>query len=143
MTGLSTNQVKRELKYEPGFIGCFPSDKIPPIRKYPCTFVINTEKSGHPGDHWVAIYMTQTITFYFDSFGLPVIEEDIYNYLRRYCKSVIYNKKCIQDVTSDACGMFCIAFIKKVYSLNSFNLFVNNFNFDNLKENDIIVLKYV
>ena len=141
--GLSSIQIMKHLETVPGFIGCFPSNKIPSIDSYPCSFIINTAKSGHPGDHWVALHCREDVSFYFDSFGIPLIETDIIQFMKKYYKKVIYNRKCIQDVSSVACGLFCISFIKNVYSLKSYNLFVNHFTFNNLKANDFKVLQFI
>ena len=141
--GLSTIQINKHLKNVHGYLGCFPSNKIPSLPTTPCTIIINTAKSGHPGDHWVALHLRHDVSFYFDSFGFPVIEDDIFNFLKKYYKKIIYNQICIQDVKSVSCGLFCIAFIKNVYSVKSYSSFVNSFNLNNLKENDYKVLKFI
>ena len=141
--GLSSNQIRKYLENVPRFLGCFPSDKIPVIDTYPSTIIINTAKSDHPGDHWVALHLRENVCYYFDSFGIPLIEDDIIKFLKKYYKKVIYNKMCIQDVTSIACGLFCIAFIKNVNTKESYSLFLNHFTFDNLKENDHTVINFI
>ena len=143
MSGLSTSQINNLLQFESDYVGCFPSNKIPPIKRFPSKIVINTEKSGHPGNHWVALHLTHDVSLYFDSFGLPVIEYDVYNYLKKYCRNITYNRICIQDLSSSACGLFCIAFIKNVSSLKTYHHFMNNFYLDNLKENDRKILNYI
>ena len=84
--GLSNIQIKNYLENDTGFIGCFPSNKIPEINSIPCTLIINTAQSGHPGDHWVALHLKADVAFYFDSFGFPIIEDDIFKFLKKYYK---------------------------------------------------------
>jgi len=141
--GLSNIQIKNYLENDTGFIGCFPSNKIPEINSIPCTLIINTAQSGHPGDHWVALHLKEDVAFYFDSFGFPIIEDDIFKFLKKYYKKVLYNRICIQDFTSIACGLFCIAFVKNVFSVKSYNLFISQFSSDNIKENDCTVLNFI
>ena len=113
--GLSTMQIWSYLQNEEGFLGCFPSNNIPPIRTYPSSIIINTSRSGEVGEHWVGLHLTNDASFYFDSFGIPIIEEDIFQFLKKYYNVVIYNQVCIQDLTSKSCGLYSIAFIKMFF----------------------------
>ena len=56
-----------------------------------------------------------------------------------FLMTMTYSSTCIQDVASNQCGQFCIAFIKKVRSKISYSKFVNMFNAVDLKYNDYIV----
>lgn len=143
MLGLSCDEIVQYLEDAPGFIGCFASNIIPSIRRLPCSFIVNTEKMGHPGSHWVAVHMSENHCLYFDSFGLPIMEEDIFKYIETYYTHTVFNQTCIQDWSSVACGLFCIAFIKNVFSVESFNHFINCFSTDNLIANDNIVKYYI
>jgi hypothetical protein len=67
---MNSLQIDRLLSHIPGFVGVFPADKIPDIVHYPASFVVNTDKSGKPGTHWLGIYMPNEKTIeYFDTFG--------------------------------------------------------------------------
>jgi hypothetical protein len=141
--GLTNSEIGNYLKHEKSFLGCFSSDNIPNILEFPCTLIVNSEKSNHPGHHWLAIYLRKDYSLYFDSFGLPVLEEDIFNFLKKYYKKIIYSKQCIQDINSVSCGLFCISFIKHVHSKQSFISFLNNFSLNHLKSNDSKVINLV
>lgn len=136
-----TDEIWSYLQNKKSFMGCFPSDKIPPICSFPATMIINTANSSSAGEHWVGLYMEEKLCLYFDSFGLPVLEKDIYNYLSQYYGNYVYNKIPIQDITSKACGLFCIAFVKSVYSLKSFYKFIQQF--DANKNNDYNLLHFI
>ena len=138
--GLSSKEICNYLKYENMFLGCFSSNQLPDITSYPCSIIVNTEKSNHPGGHWVALLLQKDCSFYFDSFGLPVLEEDIFNYLERCYKKITYNLQCIQDIESVSCGLYCISFVKHVHSIKTFTSFIKNFSLDHLKSNDLKVL---
>ena len=141
--GLSTEQIVNTLKNISSFIGCFPSNKIPSINRYPSSLVINTEKDSEKGAHWVAIYLTKTACYYFDSFGVGVLENDIRNFLKAYYRTIVYNKIQIQDIRSVKCGHFCIAFITFVNNKKSYVMFINQFDHFNLILNDRIVNQIV
>ena len=141
--GLTNIEICNHLKYEKTFLGCFPSNKTPTILKYPCSIILNTEKSGESGEHWIGLYLEKYHSFYFDSFGLPVLEDDIFNFLKKKYKKVIYNKHCIQDISSVSCGLYCISFVKHVNSEKSFKKFLKHFSINDLKQNDMKVLNLI
>ena len=141
--GLTTKDIVNALRLKRSFGGCFPSDKIPRFYQFPCTIVVNTQTADKPGQHWVAIHITKYASFYFDSFGLPALEPHILRYLKSYSRRVVYNPSCIQHMFSTSCGLFCIAFVKHVYSKKSFISFISRFSNTNLVENDSIVLQLI
>ena len=138
MEKLGTDAIWTALKHHPTFAGCFPADKIPHVKSFPTAFIVNTEKYGEEGEHWVAFYMEEDHCLYFDSFGVGVLEHPISSYLSKYYNSVIYSKIPVQDFSSVACGYFCIAFLVYVTCVNSYFHFLSQFNFDKLKSNDVI-----
>ena len=138
MRSLGTNEIRGTLKHHPSFAGCFPADKIPRVKSFPTAFIVNTEKSGEEGEHWVAFYMEEDHCLYFDSFGVEVLEHSILSYLSNYYNSVIFSKIPVQDFSSVACGYFFIAFLVHVTCVNSYLHFLSQFNFDKLKSNDVI-----
>jgi len=70
-------------------------------------YIINLDTSKGIGSHWTSLYYHPLKSYYFDSFGFvpPFDVEDIIS-------PYIHNNKDIQDFDSDACGYYCIAFIK-------------------------------
>jgi len=73
---MNTLEINNSLKKFKTFLGAFPKDKLPKTRK-PCGLIINTDSSNNPGEHWVAIYTDNNCSEYFDSFGLPPLQEEI------------------------------------------------------------------
>ena len=100
--------------------------------------IINTHDSTKPGEHWLGLVLLKNKCFYFDSFGLPIMNHNILKYLRMYEK-VSYSNVCVQETTSVKCGQFCIAFVQNVNSKKSYEDFISKFNSVNLKLNDVIV----
>ena len=140
----SSIEIENYLKNQKGFLGCFAYNDLPPIPKIlPASMIINTHRKNQPGEHWLALVLTKTKCFYFDSFGAPILEEIIVSYLQQKYKKVTVNNECIQHFTSASCGLFCIAFIKNVNSKISFETFISKFNLFNLLTNDNIVLNLI
>ena len=132
------------LRSENNFLGCFAYDELPPFPKeFPKTMIINTDKKSGRGIHWLGLVLTKKRSYYFDSFGLPVLNRTILKYLRNYYKQVTYSDMCIQHILSKKCGEFCIAFVKNVKCKKSYSKFVNMFNFVDLQQNDFIVMHKV
>ena len=81
--------------------------------------------------------------FYFDSFGLPIVEEYLLKFLHPHYNVVTYSDVCIQHLKSDKCGEFCILFVKHVKNKTTYDKFLSHFNHKNLKENDVIVEQWM
>ena len=57
----SRNNIEYLLQNVDHFLGCFPLDGLPSFpTSFPKSMIINTQPSGHPGEHWVAVVLTQT-----------------------------------------------------------------------------------
>ena len=89
--------------------GIFSKDKLPAKGTCQGKYVINLQSSTDGnGTHWVALHMPdKTHGKYFDSFGLPPPEEVL-----AICPDCEHNKTRYQALKSDACGWFCIYFLK-------------------------------
>lgn len=58
------------------FYGVLASDQLPrvPVRDVASMMIVNTHPSNQPGEHWLAIYITDDgIGRFYDSFGNPRI----------------------------------------------------------------------
>ena len=115
---MDTNEISRFLATEKSFIGVFALDKLPKKKiKLPASLIINNDISSKKGDHWLSLVITKHQAFYFDSFGLPIIDREILAFLsKQKYRKVTYSIKCIQSIYSDKCGLFCILFVKIVKS---------------------------
>lgn len=95
------------------FRGVFASDKIPPLNNLTPYAILNLDKSGEPGTHWVAIAKSrhQDASYFYDSFG------------RRHTKLIpnlrVSGNGRIKDTELDKeqkiretnCGQRCLAFL--------------------------------
>jgi hypothetical protein len=104
-------------------------------------YVINLDTSDQEGTHWTVCYAHPLKSYYFDSYGfVPPLE------LEQKIKPYIYNDKDVQDWNSEACGWYCIAFIKFLYDKLdkeiAYKEFLKLFS-KNTKENDKILKEYL
>ena len=105
--------MKRDRFTKHHFRGVFACDQLP--KQYmprPSALVINTDPADKPGQHWVAIYITQDgVGEYFDSYGKGPNIPQIEHFLRKNAKSFIYNRRHLQGTFSTVCGQYTIFFL--------------------------------
>ena len=108
------------------FIGCFASDKIPQeIRKYPCSMVVNLEKSSQSGSHWIAFFIINPEKiFIFDSLLLPEFSTLIKNFISKFSNRYI-NNVSLQNPLLPTCGQHCITFIYFISSGYTYKKFLS------------------
>ena len=127
---MDTLLIKKLLKTYKCFKGVYPCDKLPMYNQLPLNIIINTDPSYKPGEHWVAVSINKDGKgTYFDSFGLPPLKEEIFNYLEeKSTQGWSYNKTALQNIVSQTCGHYCVLFIIfKCQGLSTRN-FVSKFN---------------
>ena len=119
-------------------------NELPTIVKDGC-YVINMQSSTQgTGTHWVGLYVYKNNAFYFDSFGaLPPNDVIMFVKQKKGCH-LYYSNWIIQDLKSENCGWFCIAFLIFMHQNRQknlkdvFNDFTNNFLDDTTKNDDIL-----
>ena len=94
------------------FIGVFAADTLPTNVNYPCTLIVNTDKSNLPGQHWVAIDIDKNkVGYFFDSYGMTPYVTYFINFLNRFCKRWVFNSKPLQNINTFVCGQYCCLFV--------------------------------
>ena len=95
------------------FRGVFACDKLP--RRHvprPSAFVVNTDPSDKPGQHWVAIYISQNGEGeYFDSYGQKPSLPQVKSFLKKNASSTDYSHRSLQGPLSAVCGQYTIFFL--------------------------------
>jgi hypothetical protein len=143
--GLYTNQIDLMLRANPRtkhpYVGTFPSDTLETlqVKKYPSCYIINSDKSGEPGEHWLCVYVDapQSVIF-FDSYALNLSRyKDIHRFVHRLSgdldsaqRGTIYSLSGapLQSDTSDVCGHWCIVFADLLSSGLTFEDFLKIFS---------------
>lgn len=135
-----SSEISKNFRRDETFLGCFPFDKLPEFpEKLPAKLIINTGASSTDGEHWVALLMKPKTCFYFDSFGVPIMNIEIKNFLKKKYKKVIYSDVCIQSFKSKKCGQFCINFLKMVKNKKTYISFLKRFCDVDLSYNDHLI----
>ena len=107
----------------PCFRGVFLLDTLPKKPSKKECGIVNFDKSGGHGTHWVAWYKNGKNKIYFDSYGVqPPIE--VINYLK---KSIRYNTDKVQPVGQVFCGHLCLYVLKELSMGYEFQNVLNKF----------------
>ena len=137
-----SNEIKKFLAKEKHFMGCYPCDKLPTFpKKLPRSLIVNTDSVQRPGDHWVALVFTEKECFYFDSFGVGILEIDIWRYVQNKYTSFIHSVVEIQSIKSKKCAEFCIGFVLYVKSIKSYENYIKKFHFEKPMLNDLEITR--
>jgi hypothetical protein len=93
-------------------MGVYPSDRIPrTIARFPTSFVINSDKFGESGEHWLGIFIPNRFSVeYFDTFARQKAPAPIDRFLKLFPKQ-LRNPKKIQLDFETSCGPHVIYFI--------------------------------
>ena len=115
--GLSTKKIKKILNCCESFAGCYASDELRTLSlcSYPIYLIVNTDKRGSRGKHWITIRLSNTHVELFDSLGLihrnrlPI---EILAFIQRFSisREFIFNKP-IQSRNSVLCGFYSLFYI--------------------------------
>ena len=92
---------------EPEFRGVYSRDNLPRIKGG--TYVINLDEYFDSGTHWVALYISNNVDTYFDSFEVEHIPKETKTLIgNKHIKTNIFR---IQAHDSIMCGSFFTGFI--------------------------------
>ena len=101
-------EIQKYCKNELRFNDVFPRKNLPKKIK-DVAYVINLDEYAGLGPHQIALFCNRNETFYFDSFGVKHVPEEIKNFIRnKNIKAIIF---VVQANDSVMCGYFCIRFI--------------------------------
>ena len=94
----------------PSFRRVFLLDTLPKKPNKKECGIVNFDKSGGPGMHWVAWYKNGKTKIYFDSYGArPPLEV-----IRYLGKPIHYNTDQLQPAGKVFCGHLCLYILKEL-----------------------------
>lgn len=129
------------------FVGVFAKDQLlcRNIPSRPSAYVINTDPSNKPGEHWVAVYFDgKGNAEYFDSFGFPPsFVPSINRFIVQNSFKLKFNKRLLQELTSAVCGYYVIYFIMMKSRGATMTRLLAAFNPTQLRINDQRVFRLV
>lgn len=148
LTSFMTGHGRVTEKYFGGVVAC---DELPQRilkNNQPIAFIINTDPKTLPGQHWLAVFITEKRSGeFFDSYGNPpdykYFPKSIYRFLQRNCVKISYNTRQVQDLFSTTCGQHCLFFLLQRCKGNSFTDIIHSMYSDDLRKNDVLVSRFV
>ncbi len=138
-----TQLLKSDPHVKPLFQGVFPVDKLPHAVPKPSCMVVNTGPSTLPGSHWVAIYITETEAYYFDSYGKAPKNENIRKFLKKNSNTWYFSGKRLQGDLTTTCGQYCVLFLMHSCRGVPMQEFLDHFSKEELLGNDGYVTELV
>ena len=99
---LHSNRFAREY-----LVGVFAADQLP-TKEFPGAYIVNTDTSSQPGQHWVAFSTTEEGTECFDSFAENPSTYSVY--IAEWLKDNFQVVQCetLQSRDCTVCGQYCI-----------------------------------
>lgn len=105
------------------YVGTFPIDRVPlsGTDKY---MIVNADKSGLPGSHWLGVYLKGDTVFVYDSFARKSkkLLKPLHDKAKKYKKKIIdINAKSDQKNHTEICGPISLSFlyIVKTYGIDA------------------------
>lgn len=134
------NQVPETVRY---FKGVYSSDNMP-TSKTPYCFIVNSEPSDQPGDHWLAFWVNDKSVEFFDSYGRspwnPMFGSSFSSFVGdRKC---FYNTVILEGIFSKTCGQFSIYYTCLRCLGFSYDEILNSFS-ANVIVNDKLVKNFI
>jgi hypothetical protein len=113
MIGINNKTIEGLLQTCPLFKGVFSCNNIPASLSNNDSFsiVCNLSKVEEPGTHFITIVCFKDYVLYIDSIGMHCFNLDITRFLLNLNRTIFYNTKKIQSITSTYCGMYCVMYI--------------------------------
>lgn len=93
------------------FIGVYPLNHIPILRKGYYGFIVNTDSDNLRGKHWIAVYVTPHVTHVFDSFG-RIYPPYLINKLSG--RKLRFNRQVYQQRWTTNCGWWCLQWLETI-----------------------------
>ena len=132
-----------------GKVSILCKDELSKVKLRPnLNFIINMADSDQgSGTHWCALFISHNLQpFYFDSYG-AVPPKEIIKYLKQLKRKIAYSQFAIQDLKSDRCGIFSLAFLLYMNKrhrinephLNTFEKYLKQFDLERQERNDAIL----
>lgn len=95
------------------FDGFWFPDTPAQLSKIPALLILNTDNSTGPGEHWCAVFITNSKHCeYFDPLGAPpnnpLLGYSFIPHLSKFSKTIEHNIVPVQHITAATCGPHCL-----------------------------------
>ena len=135
---LTNFEIQKYYKNEPRFNGVFSRNNLP--KKKDGAYVINLDEYADVDTHWIALFCNRNEMFYFDSFGVEHVSEEIKEFIGN--KNIKANIFRVQPNNSVMCGYFCTGLIDFMIAGKNLTDFPSIFSPYDFEKSDDIILSY-
>jgi len=131
-------------RYIKNFAGIYARLDPLPIYSPPLCFILNTDTTNLPGQHWVCVYIhSNGICEYFDSFGgdpNPWLGE----WINTHCTVCYYSRHVFQSINSTTCGLFCLYYLynRSVNTVLTYKQFLSLYFSIDVSENETNIVNF-
>ena len=101
--------------------------------------IINLDDIQGPGTHWVCYRSIDSVTEYFDPFGL-IMPKEVLKYFETSGKQIVYSMDEIQNRNTVLCGYWCLYYLLERQRGNSIVDVIHNPHFDS--DNSDFIMSY-
>lgn len=116
---------------------------LPPVKHYPALFILNTDTTEGPGEHWcIVIIFNKNNAEFFDSYGNPPSTYNLLTPIQQKISSIKFNQKRVQG-EKPTCGHHCLFYSIHRAEGKSLPFITNNLYSNNLNLNDHLVYNFV
>lgn len=144
---METQQLEKAIKHDSclstlGHSGVLAADELSLIKR-PGAYIVNTDPSHMPGQHWIAIYVPdQGPLEIFDPLGF---HPNHYTFLKMYLKGkkIKYNVKRWQQAGTSTCGQFCIFYLYHKCRGWTLSHILDYYWNSDLNQNERLVVRFV
>lgn len=138
-----TQILEKDYMTGPLFGGVYACNQLPLEVTYPGCYVMNTDPSYKPGEHWVAAYFCDDGQVeYFDSYGKSPTGP-IKHWLKRQAWDVHWSTYLLQGPWTAVCGQYCTFYLLKRCRGWDFADIAGMLDDDDHKDSDQFVYEYI
>jgi hypothetical protein len=118
----------------------FSIDQLP-SKASPGSYIVNADHSSGPGTHWVACFIDENQTVYFDPFGMSP-DKRMWAFMRRSKNKPMGVTTQAQDENASSCGYWCLFFLNSMRRGKSVGYFLSLLDCCNQEKNENILENY-
>lgn len=124
--------------------GMQDSFELPFANSKKALYILNTDKSNGPGEHWCAVLFNNSHGEFFDPFGMP---PTLYGFRKllnsKDVSKIVYNSTPVQHLFSNACGYHCLFYSYHKCRGYSLDEIIQMYDITDTEKNDQMVVEFV
>ena len=142
---LTTSQLNQLVNNDPClkpfYYDTLACDEMPkrPSKNKPQAYIVNTDRKGQPGQHWIALWTHHNVCEIMDSYALPLDHYEalpLKHWVETHWKYSVTNGRSLQAVPTQSCGHYCFIYLQEKARGRSLQDFLNMFSKHDYIAND-------